>query len=65
MKAFFMAVIFVMIIKGVWYILAANLTKRMALILINTSEAQIVAYGWILVIVAFITWISYVRFLEY
>ncbi len=65
MKPFFMAVIFLMVIKGVWYILAAKLTKRMSLILIDTPEAQIVAYGWVLVIIAFITWMSYVRYLEY
>ncbi len=64
-KSFFVAVLFVMVIKGVWYIFAASLTKRMALMILNTPEAQIVAYGWILVIIAFITWMSYVRYLEY
>ncbi len=65
MKSFLMAVVFLMVIKGVWYILGAKLTKKMALILSDTPEAQIVMYGWILVVVAFIFWLSYVRYLSY
>lgn len=65
MKSFFVAVLFVMVIKGVAYILCPNLIKRMSQIQMETPETQLVAYGWILIGIAFIAWICYVRHMAY
>lgn len=64
-KSFFMAILFLMVIKGVGYILWPQFTKKMASILMETPPANLVVYGWILVVMAFIVWVSYVRYLTY
>lgn len=63
MKLFFIAVLVIMAIKGAGYILCPKLIKRMSQLQMETPETQLIAYGWILVIVAFIAWMSYVRYM--
>ena len=65
MKLFFMSVLIIMVMKGIAYIICPGFIKRMAFILIETKETQIVVYGWILVFVSFIVWLSYVRHMSY
>ncbi|MBQ9090398.1 MAG: DUF2065 family protein [Alphaproteobacteria bacterium] len=65
MKLFFMAVLMIMVMKGIAYIICPAFIKKMALILVETKETQIVVYGWILVFVSFIVWVSYVRHMAY
>lgn len=65
MKTFFIAVLWIMVIKGVAYIICPNLIKRMSQLQMETPETQLVAYGWILVVIAFIVWVGYVRYMPY
>ncbi len=65
MKTFFIAVLWIMVIKGIAYIICPGLIKRMSQLQMETPETQLVAYGWILVIIAFIAWVGYVRYMPY
>lgn len=65
MKTFFIAVLWIMVIKGIAYIICPSLIKRMSQLQMETPETQLVAYGWILVIIAFIAWVGYVRYMPY
>lgn len=65
MKSFFMAILFMMVIKGLSCIVAAKWVKVYSQILAETPEMQLVLFGWIMVITALIAYLSYVRYLTY
>lgn len=65
MKSFFMAIIFMMLIKGFTCIIASDWVKSYSQILVGTPNMQLVLFGWILVITAAIFYFSYVRYLTW
>lgn len=65
LKLFLLAVIVTLVLNGVILILFPKIVKNCAERLVETPDMQLVLFGWILVLVMFVLWMSYVRYLPW
>lgn len=65
LKIFLLAIIVTLVLNGVVMILFPKSVKYCAERLAETPDIQLVLFGWILVLVMFTLWISYVRYLPW